>query len=87
MKRPSIVLLRIASVSILGVFLVEALVVDGNGRVFGLDEFLSRVIVGGTLFGGIVITSVVLKLDVGWRILHFGCLVVYIVMILPPLIG
>ena len=87
MNRANIVFLRIANGCILGLFLVEAMVVDLNGRVFGFDELPSWVIIGGTVSAGIITASVLLWLDVGWRVLHFGCLAVYIIMLLPMFLG
>lgn len=87
MKRPNALSLRIISACALGLFLVESLVVDMNGRLFDLSAFWSRSIFVGTIAVGVVISSVLLWLDTGWRVLHFGCLVVYVAMVLPVFMG
>lgn len=87
MKRASVTVPRIASVCTLGLFLIEALFVDGNGCVFGFGDLFSNIILLCTVGLGVVVSSVLLWFDGGWRAFHFGCLVVYLALVLPIFMG
>jgi hypothetical protein len=87
MKRTKMLLLRMSSVSVLGLFLIEALVVDMNGRLFDFSDLVSHASFGGTVSVGIAIACVLLTLDRGWRVLHLGCVAVYVAMLIPMFVG
>lgn len=87
MKRTTMLLLRTSSACVLGLFLIEALAVDMNGCLFDFGRLLSHVIFGGTVLIGIAIASILLTVDGGWRVLHFGCLAVYVSMLIPMFLG
>jgi hypothetical protein len=87
MRRTTMTVLRIAGACTLAVFLVESLVVDGNGCLFDLGSTWSSIIAWTTVSTGIVVSSVLSWRDTGWRRVHFGCLAVYVAMLIPLFVG
>ena len=87
MKHVDLTAPRTVSVCTLGLFLIEALFGDGNGCEFGFGDIFSNIILLCTVGIGVVVSSVLLWFDGGWRAFHFGCLVVYLVTVLPAFMG
>ncbi|GEM_PF-5576886 len=87
MNGPAMPLLRKFTACVLVLFSIEALAVDMNGCLFSFGPVLSQAIFGGTFLTGIVIALILLTVDGFWRVLHLGCLAVYVGMVIPMFVG